>query len=385
MAITLEAWNYRGLRHLSWSPSGVCALVGPNGSGKTTALSLFQFFQDVFHDGLSTAIENQGGPWRLKNLRASPEEPVKLAFAVGDLRWELELGIRGASIDPRFGERLSRGADVHIERALYSDRTTYQGGDTVEFSTKHPFPALVDVYISTGRPNVDELVAPLISLRIFCGYDLSSLRRQGSRVGGDVVMHADGQNAFAVLHNWHGRREMKELFEFVRGSLRAAFPELSEDIDFELTSTTVSVRMHLPGANPGDGVPAYFTPNGWLTGLLHLCAVASAAPGSLVAIDEVENSLHPFAIRKLIEAFREWAEEHDLTVCLATHSPVVLDQFKEDPENIFVMEPGQPTLPVRLTDLNDREWLAHFSLGDLYTHGDFGSPPSALQKPQPAK
>ena len=135
--------------------------------------------------------------------------------------------------------------------------------------------------------------------------------------------------------------------------------------------------MHLPKANPSDGVPAYFTPNGWLTGLLHLCAVASAEPGSLIAIDEVENSLHPYAIRKLIEAFREWAEEHDLTVCLATHSPVVLNEFKEEPERVFVMEPGQATLPVPLSDLCGRDWLAHFSLGDLYEHGDFGNQSNA--------
>ena len=110
--ITLEALNYRGLRHLSWSPSGVCTLVGPNGSGKTTALALFQFFQDAYRKGLSAAIENQGGPWQIRNIRAGSEEPVKLALSAGDLRWELHLGIRGSSIDPRPGERVTRGAEI---------------------------------------------------------------------------------------------------------------------------------------------------------------------------------------------------------------------------------------------------------------------------------
>ncbi|MGH7227272.1 MAG: ATP-binding cassette domain-containing protein, partial [Gemmataceae bacterium] len=40
MAIELEARNYRVLRRTTWSPSGVCVVVGPNGSGKTTLINL---------------------------------------------------------------------------------------------------------------------------------------------------------------------------------------------------------------------------------------------------------------------------------------------------------------------------------------------------------
>src|SRR6266542_1881882 len=58
--------------------------------------------------------------------------------------------------------------------------------------------------------------------------------------------------------------------------------------------------------------PLALAPDGWITGLLHLTAVAGAPKGSLIAIDDFGNDLHPYAIRKLTEAFREWAEERDL-------------------------------------------------------------------------
>jgi hypothetical protein len=56
-----------------------------------------------------------------------------------------------------------------------------------------------------------------------------------------------------------------------------------------------------------------------------------------------------------------------------------LDEFKEEPGSVFVMEHGREDRPVPLTELFDPEWLARFSLGRLYEHGEFGG-----QNPRPA-
>ena len=40
------------------------------------------------------------------------------------------------------------------------------------------------------------------------------------------------------------------------------------------------------------------------------------------------------------------------------------------------MAPSQKTLPVALDSLHDPDWLAHFSLGNLYDREEFGSPSS---------
>ena len=240
------------------------------------------------------------------------------------------------------------------------------------FSTSEGRLLFPRLYENGAAPDFEPLAQAINSSRVYRDYSLPALRQNGSRHGSEVVMSGNGENVFTVLRNWHDRKEHKPRYDFVLKALREAFREICDDVDFDFAGVTNSVRMHLPGTKPDDGMLASFTPNGWLVGLLHLSAVAGAEPGSLVAIDEVENSLHPFAIRKLIEAFRERAYEHDLTVCLATHSPVVLDEFREEPENVFVMEPGQEQQPVPLDKLCDPEWLRQFSLGRLYTHGDFG-------------
>ncbi|MBK6848829.1 MAG: ATP-binding protein [Proteobacteria bacterium] len=133
----------------------------------------------------------------------------------------------------------------------------------------------------------------------------------------------------------------------------------------------------VPGAtDPADGLPPNRAADGLLVGLLHLTAVAGALDGSLVAFDEVENHLHPHAIRSLIAAMRQQAEERNLTIVLTTHSPVVLNQFVCAPEQVYVLDRADPDLPMpaRMSDLHNEDWLAQSKLGTLYERLAFAAP-----------
>jgi predicted ATPase len=214
-------------------------------------------------------------------------------------------------------------------------------------------------------------VGLMASYRHYRHYALQSLRSEGSRLGGDLALATDGRNLFSVLMNWRNRRDQAERWQFVMDHLRACFPEMLADFSFPIAANIVSCEVHT--LQSGTLTPSLL-PDGFLVALLHLCAVASADDSSAISIDEPENALHPFAIRRLMEASREWSDKHNITVLLATHSPVLLDTFKETPEKVFVMEPGHEVLPVPLDKLKTRNWLAHFSLGDLYEHLKFGAP-----------
>ena len=69
--------------------------------------------------------------------------------------------------------------------------------------------------------------------------------------------------------------------------------------------------------------------------------VAALSPGiPLVVIEEPENSIHPWALRNLVEAFRAASEKRQ--IILTTHSPILIDQLK--PEEIWVVrKPGTET------------------------------------------
>ncbi|MFY0528155.1 AAA family ATPase [Archangium gephyra] len=366
--------NYRGLRRVDWSPSGVCALVGPNGSGKTTLIDVLQLLQDTSKNGFTKAIAGHGGAYGLRHFGAQKDEPISFKLSVEGASWEfspeLSLGPGGARL-PLY------------ERVIDGDAIAYEYGGAEADAAIVEQVGLRDLIYYAGlnadsedavSEPVRRLVEILSSYRHHHHYALANLRREGSLLGGDLGLSDDGRNLFAVLMNWRNRRDHRERWAFVSDTLRDCYPELFEDFSFPIAANIVSCEVHMPN---GHKLTPALLPDGFLVALIHLCAVASSTRGGVLAIDEPENALHPYSIRCLMDAFREWSDTHDVTMLLATHSPVILDTFKELPEKVFVMEPAREVLPVPLDQIRKRSWLAHFSLGDLYEHLKYGAPAGA--------
>lgn len=364
MRVTLVVQSYRALRRVRWTlPRGVSALVGPNGSGKTTLLDVPSLLRHALEHDVRRAVDARGGPGHLRNQEAEREAPVVLGVELDHMSWRLDLAPRGASFNPLYGER------GMVDDALAFDRGKPPPALSLDIDDARPLlPRFADL---TEGAVLRPLVALLKGYRFYVAYDLQNIRVNGSQVASDEHLHPDGRNIFSVLRNWRDRKETRPRWEFVVQSLRETFPETFEDLDFDMAGQTVSGQIVAP--RPDLRIPIYFAANGLLVALLHLAAVASTAPAGVVAIDEVENGLHPYAIRRLIEAMRGWAARTGISVLLATHSPIVIDQFREEPSHLFVMEPSRDVTPVRLDELHDPEWLAHFSLGDLYAHEEFGA------------
>jgi predicted ATPase len=197
------------------------------------------------------------------------------------------------------------------------------------------------------------------------------LRQSGSPDSSQRRLDRRGLNVFSVLRNWRDRKDDRERYDFVIEGLREMFPDFFDDLDFAKAAQVIGADLRL---HHGRVVSASLAPDGWFVALLHLVALASTDAGDVIAIDEPENALHPFAIRVILERMRTWSRRRSVTVLLATHSPVIINAFDNCPEQLFVMEPGQPKCPASVVELKDRDWLAHFALGDLYMREEFGAP-----------
>ena len=182
-----------------------------------------------------------------------------------------------------------------------------------------------------------------------------------------------GGNAFAVLLALKNAPGGQARYDFVLESLREAFPYLVEELGLRLTEHSVEVTVTAPGGHP----PLYIgqQADGLLQYLVNLIAVVSAQPGDVIALDQPEDGLHPYAAKTWLTSMQDWAWEHRLTVVIATHSLVLLDEMDGAPERVFVMKrhnDGEPS-PAPLTALFNEDWLQGFTLADLYSEQNVGS------------
>jgi predicted ATPase len=199
---------------------------------------------------------------------------------------------------------------------------------------------------------------------VFKPWPIEQFRRKpwSDALDTSVQLAPDASNVAAVLRQWE-QREHREKLSWVQSTLSRIYPTVVSVVDAVQEGPIKFGRCLAPG---DDATPLslHAMSSGVLSALFTLVAVAGARRGATLLFDEADNSLHPSAIRRLIEAVRARANETGITVVFATHSPVVLDAFNDDPESVWVMRGGDT--PRRLTEECDAEWLASFRLGNIY-------------------
>jgi predicted ATPase len=367
---TLYVRNLHALRHVSWTPETVSALIGANGTGKTTLLLTLRLLRVAYERGLPEAVRIVlGGSSNLKFWGAPEDEPVELGLDIGEASWRFTLTPREGSADYLSEERFMDG-----QRELFSRDSLGNfsyGGERLEPSPHLGLRVLMDR--GAHEPSLRRVASFVQDISVYHDPDLWTLRVQGSSTTEDRHLHFRGANALTMLRRWYQERDNRHRYQFVIEGLSAALPNSVSELDFVAAGNTLVARIYKPGRELPS--PLNSEANGVLQMLVLLCNVAAAERGSVVAIDEPENSLHPYALRRFLDRTRRWARQHDLTVLLATHSTVILDELSAHPEQVYVMmAPAEAApMPTRLDMLCDREWLTGFKLGDLYEQGELGS------------
>lgn len=352
----------------------MCLLSGPNGSGKSSLLEVLQFVRSSALRGVREAVRFTGGGALLRRLGAEPKSPVHLELSIGDLRWVIQIPVEGGSIHPNHEESIEHGGKILARRAMYSG-DVFLGDEQRDADERSALQMLWDVH---RPPEILPLIELVRGIRVYSSYCLDRIR-EPQLYTDDVDLHSTGKNAWSVLSNWRAApRKYDERFRWVVEALRRAFPDLVQDLEFDIEGQTVGGRFYSPSARSAeDSLPLSVAADGLLVGILHLTAIAGAREGSIVAIDEMENQLHPHAIRSILDSMRSMADARDLTILLTTHSPVVMNTFKGREHQFYVLEAGHEVLPISLDKALDPDWLAHFSsLGDLYDREDFAAPAS---------
>ncbi|MGH8475473.1 MAG: AAA family ATPase [Methylococcales bacterium] len=368
---TLQVRNLRVLRRVAWNPTPLTVLIGANGAGKTTLLQTLRLLRLAYERGLPEAVTIVlGGSGNLRSWGVTEEDPVEIGIDLGEASWRIQLTPREGSVDYLTHERLSeQGREIFSRDSLGAFS---HGRERIEPSPPQlALRTLMDR--GTHEPAVRAMAKFLQRILVYHDFDLWTLRRQGSNTSEDRLLHSRGLNALALLRRWRQDPAHNHRYRFVLEGLGAAFPNAFADLDFVEAGNTLVARIYRPGEESPS--PLADEANGVLQLLVLFCAVASAEDESVVAIDEPEDSLHPYALRAFLRRTSRWADQYNLSVLLATHSTVLLDELTGHPERIYVMKAQEPREPVPtcLDQLCDPGWLEHFKLGDLYEQGEIGS------------
>ena len=367
---SLHVRHLRSLRQINWSPEPLSILIGANGAGKTTLLLVLKLLRVAYELDLSQAIARVlGGSFNLRTWNISEGDTLELGIDIGDICWRIQFIHRGASVEPTHERLMDQSREIFSRDGLSISSFSY-GGEWIGPNSKLGVRVLMDR--GSYDPALRTIASFLQRIYVYHDPDLWSVRTQGSNSTDNLLLNPRGTNVLAVLRRWFQERTNQNRYQFVLEGLQAAFPNTVANIDFQEAGNTIVLRIFPPNSD----MPCLLADEA--TGVAHLlillCNVASAEDGGLVAADEPENSLHPYAIRAFFRRTKRWAAQHNLTVLLATHSMVLLNESTKTPECVYIMKSSASDEPMPFcVDKLNREWLEDFNLGELYDQGEIGS------------
>lgn len=326
----IEFRNYKILRNTRLELQPFTLIVGPNGSGKTTALDALNVVRNTgiySFQMLATA-----------GLEANSKNAVQIALHWADLR------------DITF-----RCSWPGVGQASATWKTS-TGGDV-------------------SQQVADSLIRELNRFRIFLLNPWSI--SQPAQLQANVELAHNGASMVAVIDRL--RDKHPERFEAIRAELSQWLPEYDR-ILFDIDASgqrTFSLRTR----HGGHSIPAAALSQGTLFALGFLTLAYLPDPPPFIGIEEPDRGMHPRLLRSVRDALyrlshpEAFGEQRTAVQVVATsHSPYFLDLFKDHPEEVVIAEKLESEATFqRLTDRADiAEILEDAPLGEAWYSGVLG-------------
>lgn len=210
-------------------------------------------------------------------------------------------------------------------------------------------------------------------------FEQAAMVRGGARLP-DAELAPDGANLAAVIH--HRRVAHPDAYERWRRDVLRALPEydaVSAETDAEGSAV---IRLRL--VEEAEVITHQDLSHGSLCALAIFCLATDPSPPAVLCIEDLDRGLHPRLLREARDALYRLshpgngeARPGHSQIVATTHSPYLLDLFREHPEEVVIAEKhGRASTFRRLCDCPDlAEMMAGVSLGDLWYSGVIGGVP----------
>lgn len=384
---TLCVQNYRSLVDIRLALRDLMVVIGPNGVGKTALLEVLQLLQRGSQQELNGFLESQGGFQAVlnhqKGLGESPRLEVKLEVDVqseqssAPMNYSFELVGKQVGYvidlerlewqyDPR-AENPFRYIDAHYDRLYYADPA---GTGMVRPDWDYTRLELALAQVPKMYRQPEALRSMLASTRHYSFLDVSprAVVRLPQSLTPATRPGPNGENLYSALHNL--RASHYDTYERIAALLQQGFPDFGR-IEFPVVGAG---QVTLAWYDRGDKDPFY--PNQLSEGTLRflwLITTLLAPPSpAVVLLDEPEVSLHPELLKLLAALLQDASQSGQIVV--ATHSPDLIRWLQ--PEEVLIAEKEEGRTRLTWADeLDLGEWLAEYTLRDLWLMGNLGGRP----------
>lgn len=360
-SITLQNFKSFGERQeIPLEP--ITVLVGPNNSGKSSFMSLGRFVANAVIGGPGEAINQEGGTAFAFHRPPQGHGELELGWKSEEGSYSLRLTRRGTGVSiagenfrgPHGNNNFSRATDGRI----YSQ----QGVNTFEGP---PVDRNVLGLASIGQ--TESIKNPLTRSRMI-KLSLSALRVDSAVVPAPQLTQ-EGAGLAAVLGLWRGSQPEK--CEELEAFLRKCLPEV-RNVLVRPSPVPGSQRLWVRQTD-GEEFDSEHLSDGVLCFIALTMHAIDAGPGQMLFIEEPEHSIHPRRLREMVDLLKELVSAKGCQFVIATHSPVLLNAFRDEPEAILLFRRSETGTKVkRLEDVPElKAALQSSPPGDMLEHGFF--------------
>lgn len=351
--------GYTSIRSAQVELRDLNVLIGANGAGKSNFIAALALLGRIVDGELNLFVGQSGGASAL--LHGAPKGDASIT-----LKLDLDSAGYEAVLIPAAGDELIFGEE-HV-RFPSEDSGLLEVSMLGRGHRETRLTALAERNAINGPADV---MGILRGCRVFHFHDTSRNApvKQTGYASDNLALHPDARNLAPVLLRL--RETDAAAYRRIVRTIRQVAPFFR---DFVLIEENGRLLLRWQQEGSDTVLPADALSDGTLRFICLTTLLSMPDLPHLVVLDEPELGLHPYAIVQLAEMLR--AASHDSQVLIATQSVTLMNQFALDDLVIVERADGASVFerpdPERLQD-----WLADYSLGDLWEKNLLGGRPQA--------